>query len=123
LAGSSQFRFTLIDPEGVLLSSPPRVKFHFPVLRGVEEVQTETERKEAVQAMMRLLDDLGPASKDVSEVNVSSLLDLRIVSQIEGRALELWMGDRDFSQRYQNFVARYAEIRKRSEGASSIDLR
>src|SRR2546423_7189836 len=59
LAGSSQFRFTLIDAEGVLLSPPPRVKFHFPVLRGVEEVQTEAERKEAVQAMMRLLDDLG----------------------------------------------------------------
>jgi cell division protein FtsQ len=123
IAGTSQYRFSLIDEEGVLLSPPPHAKFHFPVLRGVSEVQSEAERKEDVRAMLGLLEDLGPAAKDVSEINVSSLMDLRIVSPIEGRAIELWMGDRSFAARYQNFINHYAEIHKRLPGASTFDLR
>src|SRR5271163_423943 len=39
IAGTSRYRFSLIDSDGVLLSIPPRTRFHLPVLSGVTEEQ------------------------------------------------------------------------------------
>lgn len=118
-----RFRMTLIDDDGVLLALPQRVRFHLPVISGINEDQTEDERKIRVQAMKHLIDDLGPQAKDVSEVNASSIQDMRMVVSLEGRAAELWMGDQHYRQRYLNFLSHYPQIRKSSERASVFDLR
>lgn len=116
-------RYALIDSQGVLLS-PPRRRFEFPVLSGITEDQNERERRDRVHAMLRLLDGLGPrAAKDISEVNASSVADLRLTTQVRGRAVELWMGDRNYGSRYENFLNHYTEIRSRSGNVSTFDLR
>ena len=51
---SGQFRYLLIDAQGVLLSVP-RQRFDFPVLTGVTEEQTEDERRARVVSMQQLL--------------------------------------------------------------------
>ncbi len=123
IAGTARYRFSLIDSEGVLLALPPRVRFRLPVLSGVTEEQTEADRRVRVKAMQHLLDDLGPQAKDISEINAADTLDMRVITEIDGHAVELWIGDQHYRSRYQHFVSNYEEIRKHSEQAGIFDLR
>jgi cell division protein FtsQ len=116
-------RYLLIDSEGALLSPPPRVRFDFPVITGITGDEPESERRDRVIATQGLLANLGAAAKQVSEVDASNLANLRVTTQIEQHAVELWMGDRNFSSRFQRFIAYYPEIRKTSEGVAVFDLR
>ncbi|MBZ5726934.1 MAG: cell division protein FtsQ/DivIB [Acidobacteriia bacterium] len=113
----------LIDAHGVLLDPPPQAQFAFPVLSGVRESETESERQERVRALLRVEEDMGYLAKDVSEVNAADPDDIRIVAQMDHRAVELRMGDGNFARRYQNFVNHYPEIRKRSPEVKVFDLR
>jgi hypothetical protein len=89
----------------------------------VREDETDEQRRERVRAMLRVQDDLGYLAKDVSEVNVADTENIRIVAQVEQRALELIVGDTNFARRYQNFLNHYPEIRKRSPEVKTFDLR
>ena len=113
----------LVDAEGVLLSPPPRANFELPVLSGVWLAQTEPERKLRVQAALRLLEDLGPASANVSEVNAASVDDLRVVADLDGKAYSLWLGDTNFGSRFHNFTEHLADLRAGSPKATVFDLR
>jgi cell division protein FtsQ len=122
-AGGRGARVLLIDAEGVLLEQPAQSHFTFPVLTGVTEEQTETERRRRVQAMLRLLDDLGSLGKDISEVDVTATENLTIVCRVDGRALELIMGNQNFSKRMQSFLDHYPEIERHSRNVKAFDLR
>ncbi|HMD71506.1 MAG TPA: FtsQ-type POTRA domain-containing protein [Bryobacteraceae bacterium] len=113
----------LMDAHGVLLEPPLQAHFAFPVLSGVRENETEDQRCERVRALLRLQQDMGYMAKDVSEVDTADPANIRIVAQVENRAVELMMGDGNFAQRYQNFLAHYPEIGKRSPNVKSFDLR
>jgi cell division protein FtsQ len=113
----------LIDSGGVILDPPPKARFTFPVLSGVSEEQSEAERRERVGAMLRLMKELGPAGKELSEVNVASMQNLRVITRVEGRAAELMLGNRNFARRYQNFLDHYPEIHNRARNATAFDLR
>jgi len=113
----------LIDAHGVLLDPPVQAQFAFPVLSGVREDETEDQRCGHVRALLRLQQDMGYMAKDVSEVNAADPDNIRIVAQVENRAVELTMGDGSFARRYQNFLAHYPEIEKRSPNVKTFDLR
>lgn len=113
----------LVDAEGVLLSPPPRSNFELPVLSGVWLSQSEAERKTRVQAALRLLEDLGPAAATVSEVNATAIDEMRVVTEIDGKAYELWLGDTNFGSRFHNFTEHLADLRTGSPGATVFDLR
>jgi cell division protein FtsQ len=123
MGGGSRYRFSLIDRDGVLLTIPPRVRFRLPIVSGVTEEQTEADRGLRVQAMQHLLDDLGPQAKDISEINAASMMDMRLITEIGGHAVELWIGDQHYRARYRHFLDHYDEIRKHSEQATVFDLR
>jgi cell division protein FtsQ len=113
----------LIDAQGVLLEPPAEAQFSFPVLSGIREDETERQRREQVRALLRLEEDLGASAKDISEVNAADPDDLRMVAQVENRAIELAMGDGNFGRRYQNFLNHYPEIKRTSPDVNSFDLR
>lgn len=113
----------LIDREGVLLDPPPQAQFTFPVLSGVREDEPDDQRREKVRLLMRIQDELGYLSKDVSEIDTSDLDNIRIVAQVDQRAVELIVGDGNFARRVQNFMSNYPEIRKRSPEVKTFDLR
>ena len=124
LAGSARgSRLALIDGEGVFLERPPRAPFKFPILQGVSEQQSEAARRIRVRAMQRLLEDLGSLAKTVSEVNVAATEDIRIIAQVNGRTLELELGESAFGTRFKEFIDHYPEIRRASPQATSFDLR
>ena len=123
IGGSSRYRISLIDADGVLLSIPPRVRFRLPVLSGLTDQQTEAERSVRVHAMQHLLDDLGQQAKDISEINAANTTDMRLIAAIDGHAVELWVGDQHYRSRYVHFLEHYPEIRRHSEQAAVFDLR
>jgi cell division protein FtsQ len=113
----------LIDKQGMLLDQPPQAQFAFPVLHGVREEETEDQRADHVRAMLRVEEDLGYLAKDVSEIDAGDPDDIRMVAKAGNRAVELVLGDRNFAQRYQNFLSHFAEIERHSPGVRSFDLR
>jgi cell division protein FtsQ len=113
----------LIDSRGVLLEPPAQAQFAFPVLSGIREDQTEGVRREHVRTFLRLMDELGSLAKDVSEVDAGDPDNLRIVAQVDGRAVTLMLGDTNFAGRFRNFLNHYPEIRKRSPHVKAFDLR
>ncbi len=46
-----------------------------------------------------------------------------MITEIDGHAVELWMGDQRYRTRYLHFVNSYEEIRRHSEQSSVFDLR
>jgi cell division protein FtsQ len=113
----------LIDSHGVLLEPPAQAHFAFPVLSGVREDESEDQRRGHVRTFLRVLEELGYLAKEISEVDAYDTDSIRIVAQIDNRAVALMMGDGNFARRYQNFLNHYPEIRKRSPGAKAFDLR
>jgi cell division protein FtsQ len=122
IGGSSRHWLALIDEQGVLLTLPPHARFPLPVLSGITEDQSEAERQKRVAAMQHLLADLGPQAKDISEINAAAVEDMRVVTAIDGHAVELWLGDQHFLSRYRNFLSHYKAIRQDSPGGV-FDLR
>ncbi|HTT64579.1 MAG TPA: cell division protein FtsQ/DivIB [Bryobacteraceae bacterium] len=120
---SSTARFLLVDAQGVLLDPPLRAQFAFPVLTGLTDDQTDAERRVRVRAMQNLMDDLGPTGQNISEINAAHPDDLTVVAQVEGRPLELQLGDGNYAKRLQNFLLHYPEIRKHAAEVTTFDLR
>lgn len=123
IAGSLRHFLALVDKDGALMTLPPRARFHLPVVSGLSESQSEPERLMRVKAMQHLLSDLGPRAQDVAEVNAASVQEMRVIAQVNGRGVELWLGDHHYLSRFQNFLNNYTEIAKTSGEASVFDLR
>ncbi len=113
----------LIDSQGVLLEQPTQSQFSFPVLSGVGPQDTPEERRDRVRTFVRVETDLGYLAKDVSEIDARDTGNIRVVAQVDNRAVELLLGDSDFGRHYQNFLNHYPEIRKRSPEVKRFDLR
>ncbi len=113
----------LLDAFGVLLEQTPQAKFVLPVLQGVEPNEPESVRRERVQAMLEVLKGLDSHASEISEINAADTSNIRVTAKIEGRAVELILGDGDYGRRYQNFLNNYPEIRKRSPAVKIFDLR
>jgi cell division protein FtsQ len=120
---SSRSGVLLVDAHGALLEQPAQAQFSFPVLGGIREDGTDADRRDRVRAFMEFQQDMGFLSKDVSEVDAADPDNIRIISQVDHRAVTLLLGDGNFARRYQNFLNHYAEIRKRSPEAKAFDLR
>lgn len=123
LPAEGMTRWALIDSDGVILDPPPKAPFRLPVLAGVRASENLEMRGRRVRRMQRLMRDLGALANDVSEVDVSDLDNLRVTEQVEGRAVSLMLGDRNFPTRMQNFLDHYPDIHRKMPQAGSFDLR
>ena len=113
----------LIDEEGVILEPPARTAFDVPVLTGVRTDESRAIRGVRTRRMIRLLEDLGAYRNRISEVDVADLDNLKVTLKVDGRAVVLLLGDRNFHGRFQNFLDHYKEIQKRIANVSALDLR
>jgi hypothetical protein len=93
------------------------------VLSGIVEGDTDQQCADHVATFLRVEDELGYLAKEISEVDTFDPENIRIITQMDRRALTLLMGDGNYARRYQNFVKHYPEIVKRSPQARIFDLR
>ena len=123
LPGDNIARWALIDDEGVILDPPAKAVFRLPVLAGIRPSESPEKRGMRVRRMQRLTKELGRLADKISEVDVSDLDNLKITEQVEGTAVSLMLGDRNFSSRLGNFLDHYPDIHARMPQASTFDLR
>jgi len=120
-------RIFLIDAGGTLMELPPKHKYSFPVILGMnpgEPLSTRVPRMRAYNQLVHDLDSGGASySKDLSEVDVSDLENLRVrVNDPQGDVL-VELGVSDFLKRYQIYVGHVQEWRQQFQKLESVNLR
>ncbi len=116
-------RFALIDREGLILRPRVAAKFTLPVITGIRENERVDDRKARVLRVLSMLKDLGPLSRDVSEIDVSDPNNLVVAEHVDNAVINLMLGEENYAERLQNFLNNYAEIRSRRPDATTLDLR
>ncbi len=116
-------RTSLIDDEGVLLEPRGATRFALPVLTGVRPEESRDLRRARVRKMMKVLQEVGAQGDKLSEIDISSLDNVKATITMEERALVLIFGNQHFQSKLQNFLNHYQEIRRRLPDATVLDLR
>ena len=117
-------RWSLIDADGVILDQPQRPhQFGVPLIRGIRIDEKPAMRGMRVRRVQSFLQELGPLSDKVSEIDAADLDDLKVIGNMQGHAIKLRLGDHNFRDRLQNFFDHYSDIRKRMPDAKVLDLR
>jgi cell division protein FtsQ len=94
-----------------------------PHLRGVPMGESAEDRKARVHAALAMLADLREFAPSVKEVDVENPRDLTILQLLNGRAVKLQIGDRNFYPRYRFFVESYSKIIQHNPEVELLDLR
>ncbi len=113
----------LVDAEGVIMSLPPRANLDLPALMGVTREQPIEARQQRLNQVMELMRDLEAQAGRISEINAADLYNLKITFTDQGRAFRLWLGNRNYRARVENFLKFHAEISRRLPYAQVFDLR
>lgn len=123
LRGESMERWALIDQDGVILDPPLKAAFHLPILAGVSPDESAAQRAVRVRRAQHLIAELGSLADKISEADVSDLDDLKVTEKLDGRAVTLMLGERNFTSRVRNFLDHYPDIHRRIPQVTTFDLR
>jgi len=120
-------RIQLIDASGVLMELPPRHKYSFPVILGMnpgEPVSTRAPRMKAYNELTSQLDAGGAHySHDLSEVDLSDPEDTKVrVNDPAGDVL-VQLGAGNFAERYKTYLTHIQGWRQQFQKVESVDLR
>lgn len=120
-------RIALIDAGGTLMELPPKRKYSFPVILGMnpgEPLSTRAPRMKAYAELIRELDSGGARySQDLGEVDLSDLENLKVrVNDPAGDVL-LHLGSSEFLKRYKIYVSHAQEWRQQFQKLESVNLR
>ena len=120
-------RIALIDAGGTLMELPPKRKYSFPVILGMnpgEPLSTRAPRMKAYAELIRELDSGGAHySQDLSEVDLSDLDNLKVrVNDPAGDVL-VHLGSSDYLKRYKIYVSHAQEWRQQFQKLESVNLR
>jgi cell division protein FtsQ len=121
----------LIDAHGVILDRPEGEDLHFPIVTGLPDSMPREEREKRVQTYQEFLRDAdlirSGSSDRVSEVDLSSAKDLRVVmaglsSATDSQAVTIHFGNSDFTGKYRMLVENFAQWQANAGRVQSIDL-
>lgn len=116
-------RFALIDRDGYILRPRVPAKFTLPVITGIGEDESVDNRRARVHRVLGMLHEIGPLAEQISEINVSDPNNLIVSAHEADAVVNLMVGDENYSERIQNFLANYNEIREKRPDAKTLDLR
>ena len=121
----------LIDAHGVILDRPEGEDLHFPIVTGLPDSMPREEREKRIQTYQEFLRDAdlvrSESSDRVSEVDLSSAKDLRVVmtglaSATDSQAVTIHFGNSDFTGKYRMLVENFAQWQANAGRVQSIDL-
>lgn len=119
--GMSQL--ALIDKDGYILRPRVAARFTLPVITGIRESESLENRRARVRRVMAMLREIGPLAEQISEVNVSDPNDLVVAEHVDNNVVNLRLGDENYTDRLQNFLMNYGEIKTKRPDAKTLDLR
>src|SRR6185437_5408259 len=127
---------SLIDAHGVVMGLPAdrKIKYSFPVIRGIAETEPLSSRAAAMKIYNRLVSELGAGDPDgpkaqpnyvkqLSEVDLSDPEDVKVTANDPGGTVMVHLGSENFLQHYKLYVAHIAEWRQQFPNLQSIDCR
>jgi len=115
--------YALIDHDGYILRPRVPAQFTLPVIAGLRESETLGNRRARVRRVLGMLKEIGPLAGQISEVNVTDPNDLIVAEHIGDTVVNLMLGDENYTERLQNFLANYNEIKEKRPDATTLDLR
>ncbi len=121
--GDGLSRFALIDKDGFILRPRVAAQFTLPVISGISESEPIEARRARVHRALGMLKDVGSLASQISEVDVSDPNNLIVAEHVASGVVNLIIGDENYAQRLQNFLANYQEIREKRPDATTLDLR
>src|SRR5438067_1867834 len=116
-------RFALIDHDGHILRPRVAAKFTLPVITGLREAEPIEDRCARVRRVLGMLKDVGSLAAQISEINVADPNNLIVAEHVDNSVVNLMLGDENYAERLQNFLANYSEIRAKRPDAKTLDLR
>lgn len=116
-------RFALVDRDGYILRPRVAAKFTLPVITGISETEPIENRRARVHRVLGMLHEIGPLAGQISEINVSDPNNLILAEHAGDSVVNLMVGDENYSERIQNFLANYIEIKEKRPDAKTLDLR
>ena len=120
-------RISLIDAGGTLMELPPKHKYSFPVILGMnpgEPLSTRAPRMKAYNELVRDLDASGARySQDLSEVDLSDLENLKVRTNDPAGDVLIELGSSDYLKRYQTYVSHVQQWRQQFQKLESVNLR
>ncbi len=116
-------RFALIDRDGYILRPRVAAKFTLPVITGIRESEQLADRRARVRRVLAMLKEAGPLGEQISEINVADPNNLVVAEHVDAGVVNLMLGDENYSERLQNFLANYSEIRAKRPDTKTLDLR
>ena len=119
--GMSQF--ALVDKDGIILRPRVAARFTLPVITGIRESEELINRRARVKRVLTMMKEIGPLADQISEVNVGDPNNLIVAEHVEGRVLNLMLGEENYQSRLQNFLNSYGEIKEKRPDATMLDLR
>jgi cell division protein FtsQ len=124
---STEGHVGLVDDDGMLLEKPESGVFDFPVVYGLESLSNMEERRARMalyHAFMQDLEKEAPrAGWMISEVYLNDAEDLKALLVSGQQTLQVHFGEKDFLERFRNFLALLPEIQKSGDKLDSVDLR
>jgi cell division protein FtsQ len=119
--GASQL--ALIDKDGYILRPRVAARFTLPVITGIRESEARENRRARVRRVLGMLREIGPLAEQISEVNVADPNNLVVAEHVDNGVVNLMPGDENYTDRLQNFLANYEEIKSKRPDAKTLDLR
>jgi cell division protein FtsQ len=120
-------RVSLVDDDGMLLEKPENGAFDFPLLYGLENLTSIDERRGRLALYLEFMRQLGEeaprAGWMISEVYLTDAEDLKALLVQGQQTVQVHFGQKDFLQRFQNFLTLLPEIQKSNGKLDSVDLR
>lgn len=116
-------QLALVDRDGYILRPRMATRFTLPVISGLNDTQTNAERRLRVHRVLGMLRAIGPMASRISEIDASDPENLIIIEQVEGAVVNLMIGDENYADRLKNFLANYDDIKAKRPDAKVLDLR
>jgi len=120
-------RISLIDAGGTLMELPPKHKYSFPVILGMnpgEPLSTRAPRMKAYNELVQDLDSSGARySQDLSEVDLSDLDNLKVRTNDPAGDVLIELGSSEYLKRYQTYVSHVQQWRQQFQKLESVNLR
>lgn len=117
----------MVDAHGVLLNTPDKSHFDFPIIEGLDFQADAEGRQEQINLYQEFMRETrGKVSRSgwtVSEVNLTDVSNLKALLVQGERTLLVYFGHTDFRARFENLLEVLPQLRKTNAGIGSVDLR
>lgn len=117
----------MVDQQGVLLNTPDKSHFNFPIIKGLD-FQGDSEGRQArihlyQEFVQETSSKMSSSGWTVSEVNLTDASNLKALLVQHGQTLLVYFGHTDFLTRFENLLKVLPQLRKTNASVGSVDLR